>query len=189
MFTFFAVGGCFPFSFSSSLSHPSPHHSHPPHPSHHPHTHHITMSSMLKKAAVVSIPTVRQALIRSNPVLANALLAKRSYNSKGGVEVCANSRTPLPFQPTLPLIHLHSRYAWRSRTCIHTTRQHLQRNKRSPRNNSCWNNRNTQESRTIALQTSTSFSRCPQAIWKHHGYGPWSIQHVRICFSRSSCSE
>lgn len=44
------------------------------------------MSSILKKAAVVSIPTVRQALARSNPVLANALLAKRQY-SKGGVEV------------------------------------------------------------------------------------------------------
>ncbi|KAF9106081.1 pyruvate dehydrogenase E1, beta subunit, partial [Mortierella sp. GBA35] len=45
------------------------------------------MSSILKKAAVVSIPTVRQALLRSNPVLANALLAKRTYNSKGGVEM------------------------------------------------------------------------------------------------------
>ncbi|KAG0329442.1 pyruvate dehydrogenase E1, beta subunit, partial [Podila humilis] len=45
------------------------------------------MSSIFKKAAVVSIPTVRQALIRSNPVLANSLLAKRTYNSKGGVEM------------------------------------------------------------------------------------------------------
>ncbi|KAG0273007.1 pyruvate dehydrogenase E1, beta subunit [Linnemannia exigua] len=45
------------------------------------------MSSMLKKAVTVSIPSVRQALARSNPVLANALLAKRSYNSKGGVEM------------------------------------------------------------------------------------------------------
>lgn len=45
------------------------------------------MSSILKKAAVVSIPTVRQALLRSNPVLATSLLAKRAYNSKNGVEV------------------------------------------------------------------------------------------------------
>ncbi|KAG0315987.1 pyruvate dehydrogenase E1, beta subunit [Dissophora globulifera] len=45
------------------------------------------MSNILKKAAVVSIPTVRQALLRSNPLLANALLAKRSYNSKNGVEM------------------------------------------------------------------------------------------------------
>lgn len=46
------------------------------------------MSSFLKKATVVSIPTVRQALLRSNPIVANALLARnRSYNSKGGAEV------------------------------------------------------------------------------------------------------
>ncbi|KAG0365353.1 hypothetical protein BGZ54_006641, partial [Gamsiella multidivaricata] len=46
------------------------------------------MSSMLKKAAVVSIPSVRHALLRStNPVAATALLAKRAYNSKGGIEM------------------------------------------------------------------------------------------------------
>jgi len=48
---------------------------------------HIAMSSMLRKAAVVSIPSIRQALTRSNPILATSLLAKRSYNSKNGVEV------------------------------------------------------------------------------------------------------
>lgn len=68
------------FSLSSSLC------LYPPHSSLPTHTH-FTMSSMLKKAVTVSIPSVRQALLRSNPVLANALLAKRSYNSKGGVEV------------------------------------------------------------------------------------------------------
>jgi hypothetical protein len=52
------------------------------------------MSSMLKKAVTVSIPSVRQALARSNPVLANALLAKRSYNSKGGVEVITTTSPP-----------------------------------------------------------------------------------------------
>lgn len=51
------------------------------------------MSSMLKKAAVVSIPSVHQALARSNPILANALLAKRAYNSKGGVEVILTPTT------------------------------------------------------------------------------------------------
>lgn len=56
------------------------------------------MSSMLKKAAVVSIPSVRQALARSNPILANALLAKRAYNSKGGVEVIL---TPITTKQTL----------------------------------------------------------------------------------------
>ncbi|GJJ68322.1 pyruvate dehydrogenase E1 component beta subunit [Entomortierella parvispora] len=45
------------------------------------------MSSVLRKAAVVSIPSVRQALTRSNPILATSLLAKRSYNSKNGVEM------------------------------------------------------------------------------------------------------
>ncbi|KAG0006928.1 pyruvate dehydrogenase E1, beta subunit [Modicella reniformis] len=46
------------------------------------------MSSSVKRATVVSIPTLRQALVRANPIFANALLAKkRSYSSKGGAEM------------------------------------------------------------------------------------------------------
>jgi len=62
--------------------------------------------SMLKKAVVVSIPSVRQALARSNPVAATALLARRAYNSKGGVEVITSDAHRLSIPSLSPLLDL-----------------------------------------------------------------------------------
>jgi hypothetical protein len=84
------------------------------------------MSSILKKAAVVSIPNVRQALLRSNPVLATSLLAKRAYNSKNGVEVThpTTHTLLLSLSLSLSLYHTHVHTNTPTTTAAHIMQEH-----------------------------------------------------------------